>query len=340
MYNRDADEDSVTSFPETWRSVASVSACASPEIFEVRVNGTTRDSLVPTKQNHLNVEISIAKEGVDFSATESYDQYPDDPVPIVSNKALTPHNRFSSASSVVSAVSTLSAGSSSFTPKKAKIAIPTTVFTKKGTTNMITVPINVDGPIRTAQCKLLKMREATKLMKLRDNQNSLWSVFHYYARRQNSREGQLRLRRDIRRAFLLEKKYAADIGEQPVNSVDEEYKEFVEDDADEEDEKSPKTEVPELSDSETEEAVERIWSGLPSTVLPSPVYNATTSDKSTILSPIMILHLMKDFQFIEEQGSSAKLSGSRSSSRKKKKAPEPVSDILCRYASASCREEY
>ena len=65
-----------------------------------------------------------------------------------------------------------------------------------------------DLACRGVLCKLLLMRDATKILKLKGNQNSLWAVFHYYARKQNSRDGQDKLRREIMKSYIYTKQQA------------------------------------------------------------------------------------------------------------------------------------
>ena len=174
------------------------------------------------------------------------------------------------------------------------------------------------------------MREAMRLLKSKDNQGSLWTIFHYYARRQNSPEGQNKLRKEIAKSYLhfislqqqAEKQfnyldainlssYMSSLGTAEDEGSVERSETISVLTGDNISVYGAEDSAPMLLSVEEKKKlkiiVEKILfasiptsagNGSTSMKLPSPIYNNATSDKYNLLSPVMVVQLIRDFNLL------------------------------------------
>jgi len=155
------------------------------------------------------------------------------------------------------------------------------------------------APFAPAPYHVKNRREATELLNTIENSTALWIVFYYYAKRQNSRDGQARMRKEVTRSYLSCYKPPS----QPASPDGKPL--------------SPATPAPGTPlDPQIETSINTILAALPGamdhlgeinstdvstnggTGMPSATYNSVTSEKFHILSPVLVLQFLKEFNLL------------------------------------------
>jgi len=203
---------------------------------------------------------------------------------------------------------------------------------RTATTNFILIRSNSGGSGGkgsgdSVNCKVLNMREGMRLLKSKDNSASLWAIFHYYARRQNSPEGQNKLRKEIAKSYL----YSITAQQQQQAEIADEFAYLDEDSSQMQanaesgggddqsvglsvmtgdssmfaEESNPAVLLTVDEKKKLKVIVDKIlYASMPTSAaprgssvmkLPSPIYNNALSDKCNLLSPVMIIQLVRDF---------------------------------------------
>ena len=372
----DSDNESVNSFPETWKSVASViSNRASPlaeEMVVLQTEEVTNDVDINSSNHVSNIECFTVHTTPAIIEAITSEQFEDkfakvDRNLIEGNKQLcedTFHEQNNIPHSSDEATVTLdeqypvsegaidAASINSVTPTQnslARFKPRNNNLTRTGTAvsvnSYIVIPVykrldtisdavSVTSTVYTKYneitCKIVHMREAMKILKMKDNQISFWTIFHYYSRKQNSPEGINKLRKEIAKSYLhglkilqSSESYLNDValsklsnqlnqaedgdvmGSSTADDAFSLHSNMISNLGNEEESVSPVV----LTVDEKKKlrvVVDRIMmASLPTNggsgtaiKLPSPVYNSATSDKCNILSPVMIVQLIKDFGLV------------------------------------------
>lgn len=360
----DGDSSSVGSFPDTWKSVASIAS------FDDRLSMPGRTSADSTfYRNSVGAKGSSNISGLTVSIVENtaIGCEPGESAAITSI-VTTPVELSTSMTDVLSSntdrtnskLPRESASTVKITAKddedddNSEILAPTTndnkesapglsrkVSALKGssslnrtaTTNVILIRSDSrssggKGSENSVNCKVLNMREGMKLLKSKDNSSSLWTIFHYYARRQNSPEGQNKLRKEIAKSYL----YSITAAQQQQTEMTNAFA-YLDEDASQSsvsrigsdpslvagddqsinmstitgdpEEISPAVLLTVDEKKKLKVIVDKIlFASMPTSAaprgssvmkLPSPVYNNALSDKCNLLSPVMIVQLVRDF---------------------------------------------
>lgn len=420
------DNSSISSFPETWRDVPSVRSSPVKEVDRTIPDASSCRTTVEKNfdASSLNKLDSTGKElivstvdDLKLTSVSNLTKTSSPPHTPPLGGLLTPPR----PPPVVETSEAVSRGDSAKGNKNRGGKLQNVVGVG-GTTNLIVVPmyfrmsspfegtsnVGVEEPsnlaCRGVLCKLLLMRDATKILKLKGNQNSLWAVFHYYARKQNSKDGQDKLRREIMKSYIYFKQQADRQSQLEIQKSveDQSSPEFVRKDSDFDGTGSASGDVDEVgfllpgqspqAQSRTQsqysldqtieddnissmtgdddfnqscvfsssravmsvednkrmvETVDQIMQLLPSSTsnttnsskgsgkksisLPSPVYNSALSDKFCILSPIMIVQLIDDFNMLAAyaKGSSGKNCGTVKENVNKERLLRIIAEIVC-----------